>query len=465
VIEELKPYSDYKPVDSRWIPRAPAHWEVKKLRALTTPRSERNRPDLPLLSVARERGVFVRTEDDGNHNYIPDDLSNYKVARAGSLVINKMKAWQGSMGIAPTDGIVSPAYFVYELRVASRLFGQALLRSRPYVAHFGQASDGVRVGQWDLSITRMREIPILLPPPEEQEAIVRFLAHANRRIDQFIRTKKKLIALLNEQKQAIIHRAVTRGLDPGVAFKESGVPWIPPMPVHWKVARFKNHVAFQEGPGIMAADFRTRGVPLLRIAGLRGDTASLHGCNFLEPSMVADRWSHFRVRPGDYLLSSSASTGKVVLATDAVAGAIPYTGIIRLWQRSNETHMPFVCHYVGSRPFQDQIDAAKSGVGIEHFGPTHLRRMIIAMPPAPEQIAIARYAADATRAFDPLVDAEQREIELVREYRARLISDVVTGQLDVRGAAASLPTLELEGTQTEPDPDEEVVDIDDTEAA
>ncbi len=463
MIEDLAPYSEYQTVNSRWIPRAPAHWHVKKLRALITRSSERKRADLPLLSVARERGVFVRTDDDDNHNFVPDDLSNYKVARAGALVINKMKAWQGSMGIAPTDGIVSPAYFVYDLRIGNRMFGQALLRSRPYVAHFAQASDGVRVGQWDLSIERMREIPVLVPPSDEQAGIVRFLDHANRRIDHSIRAKKKLIALLNEQKQAIIHRAVTRGLDPNVKLKDSGVPWIPQLPVHWTVARFKNHVAFQEGPGIMAVEFRTRGVPLLRIAGLRGDTASLDGCNYLEPSMVAERWSHFRVRSGDYLLSSSASTGKVVLATEAVAGAIPYTGIIRLWQRDCNTHMPFVCLYVGSRPFQDQIDAAKSGVGIEHFGPTHLRRMTIAMPPVSEQIAIALYVKDATRAFGPLVEAAKREIDLLREYRARLVADVVTGQLDVRAAAGWLRGLVPDVAAAEATDDE--TDIDDGEAA
>src|SRR5436309_3152107 len=149
MITGLNPYPKYKESGSPWLGRIPAHWEVRSLRTFITKRNERERPDLPLLSVARERGVFVRslTEDDENYNVIPEDLSNYKVARAGDLVINKMKAWQGSMGIAPCDGIVSPAYFVFDFAIGNRAFGQALLRSKPYVAHFGQASDGVRVGQ------------------------------------------------------------------------------------------------------------------------------------------------------------------------------------------------------------------------------------------------------------------------------------------------------------------------------
>ena len=164
MIEGLKPYAEYKDSGSKWLGAVPVKREVRNLRTLISKRAERDRPDLPLLSVAREKGVFVRsmTDAEENHNVIPEDLTNYKVARAGNLVINKMKAWQGSMGIAPCDGIVSPAYFVFDFRIANHAFGQRLLRSKPYVAHFGQASDGVRVGQWDLSIPGMRQIPVPL---------------------------------------------------------------------------------------------------------------------------------------------------------------------------------------------------------------------------------------------------------------------------------------------------------------
>src|SRR6185295_2027851 len=107
------------------------------------------------------------------------------------------------------------------------------------VAHFGQASDGVRVGQWDLSIPGMRQIPMLVPPPDEQAAIVRFLDWANGRLERAIRAKRKVIALLNEQKQTIIHRAVTRGLDPSVLLKPSGTPWLGDIPQRWEVRRLK----------------------------------------------------------------------------------------------------------------------------------------------------------------------------------------------------------------------------------
>src|SRR5205814_679002 len=121
---------------------------------------------------------------------------------------------------------------VFDFTIGDRAFGQALLRRKPYVAHCGQASDGVRVGQWDLTIPAMRQIPVLVPPPEEQAAVVHFLDYANGRLERAIRAKRKVIALPNEQTQAIIHRAVTRGLDPGAPLKSSGIPWLGDIPRH-----------------------------------------------------------------------------------------------------------------------------------------------------------------------------------------------------------------------------------------
>src|SRR5262249_41473153 len=140
--------------------------------------------------------------DDENHNVIPEDLSNYKVVRRGNLVINKMKAWQGSVGIARQDGIVSPAYFVFDVAHLTVSYAHVLWRSRTYVSYFGRASDGVRVGQWDLSIDGMKRILVLVPPVDEQQAIVRFVDHTDREINRYIRAKKKLITLLDEHKRA-----------------------------------------------------------------------------------------------------------------------------------------------------------------------------------------------------------------------------------------------------------------------
>ena len=189
----------------------------------------------------------------------------------------------------------------------------------------------------------------------------------------------------------------------------------------------------------MAADFRESGVPLLRISCLRGPVATLDGCNYLDPDVVRARWSHFAINEGDYLLSASASTGVVSLATSKVAGCVPYTGIIRLWSASPRTVMTYVRLFLSSRLFLDQVDSEKTGVAISHFGPTHLGRMVITLPPEPEQQAIVEYIDKVTADVDAAIARARRQIELVLEYRTRLIADVVTGKLDVREAADQLP--------------------------
>ena len=150
-----------------WLGKVPERWNVLKLRQILTPFSEKNHPNMPLLSVVREKGVIIRNIEDKeeNHNYVPDDLSGYKLVKKGQFAMNKMKAWQGSYGISKYDGIVSPAYFVFDINHdMNKDFFNLAIRSKVYVNYFGQASDGIRVGQWDLSMKRMKEIPFFLPP-------------------------------------------------------------------------------------------------------------------------------------------------------------------------------------------------------------------------------------------------------------------------------------------------------------
>lgn len=158
MIDGLKPYPEYKESGMPWLGQVPEHWEVRNLRTFITKRAERDRPDLPLLSVAREKGVFVRslTDEKENHNVISEDLKNYKVAHVGDLVINKMKAWQGSMGIAPCDGIVSPAYYVFSFRISNHAYGQALLRSKGAVA-LARTKDSGCVASHRYPVIRGRE--------------------------------------------------------------------------------------------------------------------------------------------------------------------------------------------------------------------------------------------------------------------------------------------------------------------
>ena len=237
----LKSHLNNKPSGIPWVDTIPSHWAVRTLRSILRPVNERNHADLPLLSVVREQGVILRDIDntDDNHNVIPEDLSNYKLVRPKQFAINKMKAWQGSYGVSLHEGIVSPAYFVFDVLDIDPAFLHRATRSKAYVPLFDRASDGVRIGQWDLSHEHLRDIPIAIPPLNEQAAIVRYIDHADELINHYISTKERLIALLEEQRQAVIHQAVTRGLDPNAPSQKSGIEWLDDVPQHWQLPELK----------------------------------------------------------------------------------------------------------------------------------------------------------------------------------------------------------------------------------
>ena len=448
MIDRLKPYPTMKDSGVPWLGEVPEHWKIERGKWLFR-KMDRPTQDADEVVTCFRDGIVTLRKNRRVRGFT-ESLKEigYQGIRRGDLVIHGMDAFAGAIGVADSDGKGTPAYSVCQAGpTANTQYYAYALREMARGQWLQALAKGIRERSTDFRFESFGSQSLPLPLLLEQAAIVRFLDYVDRRIQRYIRAKEKLIALLEEQKQAIINQAVTGQIDvrtghPYPAYKDSSVEWLGQVPEHWEVIPFKRRVGFQEGPGIMAADFRESGIPLLRISCLREELATLNGCNYLDPEMVALRWNHFAIRRGDYLLSASASTGEVSLATADVVGAIPYTGIIRLWGRSQKAIMEYVRLFMISGLFQDQIYRAKSGVGIEHFGPKHLNRMIITLPSVAEQEAIVGVCQEAIAPLAGAIAGARREIALLREYRTRLIADVVTGKLDVRDAAAGLPEVD-----------------------
>ena len=456
---QLRPCAAYKASGGECPREVPNHWEVLRLRHVLRRHTERERPDLPLLSVVRERGVILRdtTSSDENHNYIPDDLSNYKVVRAGQFAMNKMKAWQGSYGVSCHDGIVSPAYFVFDVLGLEVDFFHTAIRSRAYVPAFTRASDGVRIGQWDLAEPRMREIQFLVPPAPDQAAIVRFLDYANRRIRRYIRAKQKLIGLLEEQKQALIHQAVTGQIDvrtgqPYPAYKPSGVAWLGEVPEHWDVRRIGGFCKVGNGstPSRSNPAYWSGGeYPWLNSSSVNQGTVT-RADQFV--THAALRECHLPRVPAASVLIGITGQGRTrgmaaVLAVDAtinqhIAYIAPNTDKVS----SRYLHMCLAAAYTELRAISSASGSTKGALTCED-----IKSFGVVLPPKDEQEVLLLAVGREFASVGHCASLARRQVDLMQGYRTRLIADVVTGKVDVREAAAGLPEVDPLAAEDDPD--------------
>jgi type I restriction enzyme S subunit len=425
---EVKRYPAYKDSGVEWLGHVPEHWELLKLSAVLTEITQRKPGDLPLLSITREKGVILRDtdNDEENHNFIPDDLSNYKVLKQGQFGMNKMKAWQGSYGISDFDGIVSPAYFIFNLnqRLLPRFFHLAI-RSKVFVSMFGAASDGVRVGQWDLSKVRMRSIPIPIPPLSEQTAIASFLDRKCALIDKAIAIKEKQIALLKERRQILIQNAVTRGLNPNVKMKDSGVEWIGEIPEHWEVKRLKYILKERNERSLTGEE------PLFMMSQIHGLVVR---ADFHEKAEVAKTAEGNKiVHKGDLVFNKlKAHLGVFFKSTIDISGivspdyAVYYSnGIIddlkylELLFRCPEYLEQFICRITGIVE------------GLMRLYTHDLFEIAIPVPPINEQKEILSLINSSEAKIANAISLKEHEIEKLKEYKTCLINEAVTGKIKV----------------------------------
>lgn len=411
-----------------WLGTIPDHWQVSKLRQILSPFSEKNHPDMPLLSVVREKGAIIRNVEskEENHNYVPDDLSNYKLVKKGQFTMNKMKAWQGSYGVSKYDGIVSPAYFVFNLKCdINRDFFNAAIRSKAYVNYFGQASDGIRVGQWDLSMARMKDIPLLVPPREEQDQIVRFLDWKVSNINKLINIKKKEIKAIDALKRSMVSHAITRGLTTDAPMKDSGVKWLGDIPAHWNVTKLrqilhpvseKNHPEFP-----LLSVVREQGVILRDVE----DKEANH--NF-----IPDDLSGYKVvRKGQFAMNK-------MKAWQGSYGVSDYTGIVSpayfIFDIAFE-NLEYFHYAIRSKVYVNFFAQASDGIRVGQWDlqMDKMKEIPFIVPPADEQIAIVKYIKQALPQYDAAIEKLTEEVAVLEEYKNKIIADTVTGKIDVRG--------------------------------
>jgi len=448
MIEGLKPYGEYKESGLPWIHKTPGHWSVNRLRhaceMLVSNVDKHTKPnELPVL-LCNYVDVYKNERIHPRLRFMratasKDEVSRFRL-RHGDVVITKDSEDWKDIGV--------PALVEHEAPDFVCGYHLAILRSRPafvsgafllrtlqchlVAAQFHVEAHGVT--RYGLGHGAIKDVSVPIPPPDEQAAIVRFLDHANRKIDGFIRAKRKLIGLLNEQKQAIIHRAVTRGLHPDVPLKPSGIPWLGDIPKHWEVKRAK--YVFCE----MDERSKTGNEEQLSVSHITGVTprSQKNITMFKAESYVG----HKICRPGDLAVNT-------MWAWMAALGVSKHEGIISpayavYRQRKPERLLSaFADHLLRISPYKLNYLSRSTGLRPSRLRlyPDAFFRIPIILPPKDEQQQIVDSIAVETTALNTAIARTEREIALMQEYRTRLTADLVTGKLDVREAAAKLPDL------------------------
>lgn len=431
----LERYTAYKDSGVEWLENVPVHWEVVSLGSILEFKSDKNHPDYEVLSVYREYGVIPKDSRDDNHNATSLDTKAYKAVEPGDLVVNKMKAWQGSMGISAYKGIVSPAYITCKVtsKNIDAKFLHQMLRCNSYIKEYNRLSYGVRVGQWDMHFEDFKRITILLPPKEEQTAISAFLDRKTALIEKAIGIKEKQIALLKERRQILIHNAVTRGLDPNVKMKDSGVEWIAEIPEHWEV-KFLRYIGKCQNGLSKGAEYFGSGFPFVSYGDVYKSTTLPQEVNNLANSTEADR-QLYSVKDSDVFFTRTSETvDEIAFASTCLQTIVnaTFSGfLIRFRPEKDIIKKEFSKYYFSSKTHRAFFIKEMNLVIRASLSQELLKKMPVLIPPAEEQDAISIYL---DRFIDKTYIAilnKEKEIQKLKEYKSTLINSAVTGKIKV----------------------------------
>ena len=436
----LRPYPAYKPSGVEWLGDVPAHWSVAPTRAVFTEINDQDHPDEQMLSVTIAEGVIRQQEllvDTSKKDSSRLDKSAYKLVRAGDVAYNKMRAWQGAIGVSTHQGIVSPAYVVQRPRDgANPLYFHRLLRTPAFATEAERWSYGIVSDMWSLRPEHFKMIHCCLPPLYEQRAIVRYLNHVDDRIRRYVAAKEKLIALLEEERQAVIHRAVTRGLDPNVPLKPSGVDWLGDIPAHWRIVRLKFlSLRIRNGvtpPTVEPRYYEGGKTPWYGPSSCSDQDEVKAPVRYLTADAFIEGNARLIQGPALLIVVIGATAGRMALLSDEGSTNQQITSF-----ELNITLVNALFALRQVRNAESWLRATASTATIPILDADVVSSLSLAFPPLPEQAAIVEYLDNATTAIDATNTRARRQIQLLREYRTRLIADVVTGKLDVREAGSA----------------------------
>ena len=432
MMESLKPYSEYKETGQAWIGTVPAHWEVRPAFGVYQENLEKNKGLREKTVLSLSYGRIVIKAPEKLRGLVPESFETYQIVNPGYIVIRTTDLQNDHtslrIGFVKDRGIITSAYLALKVKDGIQPeFGCQILN----VWDLSKAIYGYGSGlRQNLSFGHFKRMLVAVPPRDEQESIVKFLNYMNWRVDRAIKAKRKTIALLNEQKQAIIHRAVTRGISPTINLKSTGLPWVSEIPEHWSLApnrslmRKRKVLVGEKHSEYKLLSLTKKGIIILDIESGKGKFSS-------------DMGTSQEVRAGDLIFCLFD-----VPETPRTVGLSKYDGMITgaytVFECADSITAAYLDLFYRAMDDRKLLSPLYSGLR-NTIPPQRLLGTKSPLPPSAEREVIVSYINEKTSEIDRGITKFEQELELLSEYRTSLTSDVVTGKLDVLETARNLP--------------------------
>ena len=423
-------YPEYKESGVEWLGEVPGHWVVNRLGQFFEERRDKvSDKDFPPLSVTMQ-GIVPQLETAAK----TDAGDNRKLVLKNDFVINSRSDRKGSSGVSSYDGSVSLISIVLSPRGIQPVFVHHLLRSYPFQEEFYRYGKGIVADLWSTNSSEMKNILIPNIPVDEQNQIALFLDHETAKIDTLIEKQQRLIALLKEKRQAVISHAVTKGLDPDVPMKDSGVEWLGKVPEHWVVRRLKHTSNLQSGipKGKDLTGKHSISVPMLRVANVQDGYLNLNEIH--EISIEPDQLDRYLLEPGDVLMNEGGDNDKLgrgAVWKSEITPCIHQNHVFAIRPHSIEPEWLDLITRASYAKFHF-YRVAKQSTNLASISSTNIKETPLVIPPKDERHKIMDYVSSKIDAFEKMEKKCSSTISLLQERRTALISAAVTGKIDVR---------------------------------
>ncbi len=436
------PYKAYRVSNNEWADQIPSAWEEKRVkdlfRLVTDSAPIDNNHEL--LSLYASIGVRPRKDLEARGNKA-SSTDGYWLVKKGDIVVNKLLAWMGSVGLSDFDGVTSPAYDVLRKTgptLDERYFSY-LFRTEIAKQIFKKNSRGIMDMRLRLYFDKLGAITVPVPPFSTQQAIAAYIDTKTAQIDRKIDLLSQKATQYGKLKQSLINETVTRGLDKSVPMKDSGVEWLGDIPDYWSFVRIKNVISkITSGvtPRGGAESYVETGIPFLRSQNVHNDGLHLDDVSFISSSTHQEMMNS-QVKPGDIVFNiTGASIARTCIVPESIktANISQHIALLKL-KKSNE--IKFISYYLQSQFVKDYVYLTQSGASKEAFNHGQMKCIPLALPPRAEQKTIADYLDEKTAHIDRIVATLNTQIDKLKELRKTLINDIVTGKLCIFKQEAS----------------------------